>query len=132
MEEKRGVILVDVSDGDDEQFESSLLERFGHPVKVCHGPEHGTLCPLLAGTGCELAEQAHGVVFQLDLDRMQHRRILKRYRELLGPEVPIRAVVTPQQAELYAATLDDVEVWTHQPTAADLDGFAAEVEAADR
>lgn len=132
MDEKQGVILVDVSQWDDEVFESSLLERFGHPVKVCHGPAHGHICPLLAGTGCELVEQAHGIIFQLDLDRTQHRKILQRYREVTRPEVPIRAVVTPKQAEIYATALDGVEVWTHQPTTADLDGFAAEVEAADR
>jgi hypothetical protein len=28
--------------------------------------------------------------------------------------------------------LEDVEVWTHEPSVADLDGFAAEVEANDR
>lgn len=28
--------------------------------------------------------------------------------------------------------LDEFEVWTHDPTMADLDGFAAEVDAVDR
>lgn len=41
-------------------------------------------------------------------------------------------VATAEQAEHYREVLAGVEVWTHEPTAADLDGFAAEVEANDR
>ena len=32
----------------------------------------------------------------------------------------------------YTDLLAEVEVWTHEPNVADLDGFAAEIEAADR
>lgn len=126
-----GMILLDVSAGAGE-FDAELLERFGHVVRVCHGPEHGSRCPLLAGKGCEMFEDAHGVLFELDLDRPQHLEILRRYRELARPEVPIRAVVTAEQAERYAEELSQIEVLTHDATVADLDGFAAEVEAADR
>ena len=125
-----GVILLDVTDAD--SFGEDLLGRLGHPVKVCHGPEHGHLCPLLAGKGCADFEHAHGVLFELDLDRPQHRAILRRYRELARPEVPIRAIVRADQAQRYADELRDVEVLTHTPSVADLDGFASEVEAADR
>jgi len=127
-----GVVLVDVSPGAAEQFDQSFLERIGHPVLVCHGPHEATLCPILAERGCDSFDAAHGVVFALDLDRPQHRAILRRYQELAREGVPIRAVVTPAQAEAYADLLAEVEVWAHEPTAADLDGFAAEVEAADR
>jgi hypothetical protein len=126
-----GMILLDVTPGAGE-FDRDMLERFGHPVKVCHGPEHAAMCPLLAGTGCDDFAHAHGVVFQLDLDRAQHRAIVRRYRELARPDVPIRVVATPEQVALYADELSDVEVLTHLPTVADLDGFAAEVEAGDR
>jgi hypothetical protein len=125
-----GVILLDVTAGEG-AFERDMLERFGHAVQVCHGPDHGTLCPLLARTGCPRFEEAHGVIFALDLDRPQHRAIVRRYRALARPEVPIRVVVTPEQAERYADELADLEILTHTPTVADLDGFAAEVEAAD-
>lgn len=128
----QGVVLVDVSPGEGERFDQSFLEKVGHPVLVCHGPHEGELCPILAGTGCELFDAAHGVVFSLDLDRPQHRAILARYRELASEGTPIRAVVRPEQAEQFSDLLADIEVWTHEPTAADLDGFAAEVEAADR
>jgi hypothetical protein len=129
---KEGVILLDVSPDVSEEFDQSFLERNGHPVVVCHGPHAGQLCPLLAGAGCEDFEDAHGVVFQLDLDRPQHRAIVKRYRALGREGLPIRVVATAEQADRFRDELDGVEVWTHSPTAADLDGFAAEVEANDR
>ena len=128
----RGVVLLDVSPGSGEEFEQSFLEKVGHPAMICHGPHEGELCPLLAGKGCAKFESAHGIVFELDLDVPQHRAILKRYEKLGSEDLPIRVVATAEQAERYRDALADVEVWTHEPTAADLDGFAAEVEAADR
>ncbi len=127
-----GVVLLDVSPGVGEAFEKSFLEKVGHPAMVCHGPHEGTLCPLLAGKGCADFEAAHGIVFELDLDRPQHRAIVERYRQLGREGMPIRVVATPEQAERYRDVLAGVEVWTHEPNVADLDGFAAEVEAADR
>ena len=126
-----GMILLDVTVGSGE-FDRDMLERLGHVVKVCHGPDHATLCPLLAGKGCDAFTQAHGVIFELDLDRAQHRAILQRYRELARADVPIRCVTSADQATRYAEELRNIEVVTHDPTVADLDGFAAEVEAADR
>ena len=127
-----GVVLLDVSPGASEVFDADFLERLGHPVLVCHGPDIAAICPLLAGTGCPKFESAHGIVFELDLDRPQHRAIVDRYRTLAGPDLPIRVVVSPEQATRYADMLADIEVWTHLPTVADLDGFASEVEAADK
>ena len=133
MDQPQGMILIDVSPGSgNEDFDRSFLERTGHEVVVCHGPEHGELCPLLAGTGCEKVDRAHGIVFALDLDRSQHRAILHRYHEVTRPDVPIRAVVKPGQCERYASEIDGYEVWEHEPNVAELDGFAASVEAADR
>ncbi len=132
MDESHAMILIDVTPGGDGEFDRSFLERAGHEVAVCHGPGHDELCPLLAGTGCEMVDEAHGIVFALDLDEDQHRAILQRYREVTRPEVPIRAVVRPGQREKYADLLAAFEVWEHEPTVADLDGFAASVEAADR
>jgi hypothetical protein len=127
-----GVVLLDVAPGEAGEFDQMTLERLGHPVIVCHGPTVQTRCPLLGGQGCPKFEQAHGIVFKLDLGRPEHRAILRRYRRLARPDMPIRALATADDAERYAGLLRDVEIWTHEPTVADLDGFAAEVEAADR
>jgi len=127
-----GMILIDVVAGDSAKFDQRFLERNGHPVVMCHGPAHDATCPILTSAGCEAVTNAHGIVFSLDLDRPQHRDILARYFEVVRPEVPIRVVVQPGQRERYAELLDRAEVWEHEPTAADLDGLAAQVEAADR
>ncbi len=127
---RNGKVLLDVPAGGG-AFDRSLLERFGHPVHVCGGPEPGERCPLLGREGCEPFRQAHGIIFELDLDEPQHVAILLRYHEL-APDVPIRVVCRPDQAETYRELLAPFETWTHYLTAADLDGFAAEVEAADR
>ncbi len=125
-----GAVLLDVLCGEGE-FAQSFLERNGHRVTVCNGPDVGALCPLLGGEGCTKFEDAHGVVFELDLDRDQHRAILERYRQLGRDDLPIRVVVRPEQQERYADLLTQVQVWDHEPSAADLDGFAAQVEASD-
>lgn len=132
MDNDMGMILIDVAPGEGANFDQRFLERNGHRVVMCHGPDHGAVCPILTSAGCESVTDAHGIVFVLDLDRSQHRAILDRYRDVVRPEVPIRAVVRPGQKAKYATLLDRVEVWEHEPTAADLDGFAAAVEAVDR
>ncbi len=126
-----GVVLVDVTPGEGEAFETSFLERNGHPVIVCHGPTDKKPCPLLGGQGCPKFEAAHGIVFELDLDRPEHRAIVERSRALGRPDLPIRVVVRPEQATEYRDLLTQVQVWPHDPNVAELDGFAAEVEAAD-
>jgi hypothetical protein len=126
------VVLLDLPTEASGEFDRSFLERLGHDVTVCHGPDVRTLCPLLGGRACEKFEEAHGVVFSFDLGRPQHRAILARYRELGRPDLPIRVVTDAALAARYADELTGVTVWTHQPTAGDLDGLAAEVEAADR
>jgi hypothetical protein len=130
MEDHRGLILLDVSPGTAGEFDQAILEQLGHPVLVCHGPQEGT-CPLLTDHDCGKFRRAHGVVFKLDLRRADHRAIIERYQELKRPEMPIRVLVSEGDAEKYADLLAGVQVWTHEPTVADLDGFAAQVEAAD-
>lgn len=131
-DEPLGVVLLDALADDDRDFDTSLFERWDHPVQVCAGPDAKSLCPLLGGTGCPKFDVAHGIVFKLDLDRPQHRAILRRYRAHGRDDLPIRVLCTAEQARRYASYLSDVEIWTHEPTTADLDGFAAEVEAVDR
>lgn len=123
------VILIDIPNG--EAADVGFLQGLGHSVMVCHGPDPGTLCPILSGTGCPMVDEAHGIVFLLDLDRPQHRAILKRYKDVVKDDVPIRVKVSREQAVSYADMLRGVQVWTHDPGVGDLDGFSAEVDAAD-
>lgn len=127
-------MILDVTPGDHEGFERRLLEGMGHRVEVCHGPGVGdhTHCPLLEEGTCDLIDAAHGVVFKLDLDRDYHRQILRQYKQKLPDDMPIAVAVQPGQDAQFAELLEGVYVWNHTPSAADLDGFAALVEAADR
>lgn len=130
--DRQGRILLDVPPGSEGDFDRSILEKFEHPVDVCHGPAPDEICPLLGPEGCTLADTAHGIVFALDLDRPQHRAILEAYRRTGTADRPIRVIVSADQMERYGDLLEDFEVWDHDPSVADLDGFAAEVEAVDR
>ena len=123
-------ILFDVPGGE-EPRDHAFLEQLGHRVMVCPGPGPGKPCPILTGEGCELAENAHGIVFELDLDQPQHRDILTQYKKSLRSDVPIRVVVKPEQVEQYPEELKGLKVLTHTPVAGDLDALAAEVEASD-
>ena len=128
MKDKSGLIL-DVTPYD-EPLDKELLEQMGHPVQVCHGPDWGHVCPIVTGN-CTMVDSAHGIVFRLNLDRPVHRVILKRYQEAVNDDVPLAVVVAPGQEEEYADILTDVHVWVGEPTVAELDGFAAQTEAAD-
>ena len=126
MNESLGMILIDVAD------ESTIdSASTGHAVRVCHGPDDTHVCPMLTGDPCPMAEEAHGVVFALDLDRPTHRSILAAYKQNLREDVPIGVSVRPGQMTQYAELLQGVRVWDHVPAAGDLDALAAEVEAAD-
>lgn len=127
---EESVILVDIPGG--EEADTAFLKSLGHTVVVCHGPEPRELCPILSGLGCPKAQSAHGIVFMLDLDRPQHRAILKRYQEVLKDDVPIGVRVTTDQATRYSALLSGLDVWTREPGTAEFDALAAEVETAEQ
>lgn len=124
-----GGLVLDVTSSD-AALDRDFLERLGHPVLVCHGPDWGRACPIIKGD-CPMVDAAHGVIFQLDLDRPQHRVILKRYQEVLAEDVPIMVVATREQEARYPELLRGAQVWHDPPTIAQLDGFAAQTEAAD-
>jgi hypothetical protein len=111
---------------EDSAWEEDFLKRLELHVLLCPGPEAKGACPILEGEVCPLVSRADGILFQLDLDREDHRTILARYAEML--DVPIRVVVTKEQAAKYADLLRDVEVMSPPVGPAGLDGFAAEVE----
>ncbi|MBK5269261.1 MAG: hypothetical protein JJE47_17705 [Acidimicrobiia bacterium] len=122
-------VLVDCVS--DYSQEAAQLERRGHHVVYCAGPPRATLCPILRKGFCEKIAAASGVIFDLDLDRAQHRAILARYREVLGSEIPIRVMVSPRQAVRYAELLAPNQAWTQHPTITDVDDFAAALETID-
>jgi hypothetical protein len=126
-----GYILFDLPEGQ-EPADRAFLEGLGHQVKVCHGPPQGAICPILTDEGCPLAEGAHGIVFEFDLDRPQQRAILRKYKKTLRDDVPIRVAVRPDQTERYHGLLGGLRTWTWTPVAGDLDGLAAEVESNQR
>ncbi len=130
-EEFKGPILIDVSATGDAGYARQFLEKIDHPVMVCHGPGDGVVCPILTGQGCDMVDSAHGIVFEFDLDKPLHREILAAYQENVPEDVPIRVVVKPGQEKRYPELLRGVSVWAHEPSIGELDGFAAEVEAAD-
>lgn len=123
----RSPVVLDVNpDPDALDWEQDFLGRLDIPVTRCCGPDAIGGCPLLRGERCTKIEGADGVIFQLDLDRTDHRQILAKYVRLL--DVPIRVVVSPEQKKRWARLLDHVEVFVPPVGPAKLDGFAAEVE----
>lgn len=124
-------ILVDSPDTE-AVFDRDILSRMGHGILACRGPDVGTICPILDEGHCDMVDDAHGVIFQLDLDQEQHRNILTRYVEVLDPGIPLRAKVRPGQEERFADLLEGLEVWTEEPSVADLDAFSSRVEAYER
>ena len=122
-------VILDVNpDPDELAWEQEWLGRLELPVIPCRGPHAVGACPLLQGKACGKVDRADGILFQLDLDREDHREILRIYAEAL--EVPIRAVVTERQQRAYPELLHNVEVFTPPVGPSALDAFAAEVTSA--
>ena len=125
------VLLVVPEDAD--QFTACILQKLEHRVITCHGPTGRHDCPLVHGQGCAWFNEAHGIVFALDLRLPEHAAIVRHYEDLAasaGRELPIRVIV-PAGSDA-PTTLGDVPTWYGDPTVAQLDGFAALVEATDR
>lgn len=124
-------ILFDIPEGDQPK-DRAFLENLGHRVMVCNGPEFGKACPILEDGECELASGAHGIVFEFDLDRPEHRAILSKYKKSPPGGVPIMVVVPRAQWGRNAELLKGLRVLPHVPVAGDLDALEALVDAADR
>ncbi len=123
----RTPVILDVNpDAEARDFETDFLGRLEVHVVTCSGPQRPEACPLLKGKQCPKVTHADGVLFQLDLDRDDHREILSQYVERL--DVPIRAVIKEGQRARYPDLLSKVEITEGPPGPAMLDGFEAEVE----
>lgn len=123
----RTPVILDVNpDPEALAWEQDFLTRIEAHTVGCCGPDAQGGCPLLQGKSCAKIEAADGVLFQLDLDRADHRRILAKYVRLL--DVPIRVVVSREQSKRWGHLLDLVEVFIPPIGPAKMDAFAAEVE----
>lgn len=123
----RSPLILDVNpDPHDLEWEADLLERLEAHVITCRGPQPEGACPILQGKECSKISDADGILFQLDLEREDHRAILRAYVDRL--DIPIRVVVGPGQREAFASELRDVEVVEGPVGPAALDAFEAEVE----
>ena len=128
MRVQESVILVDMPDGVP-RVDVEALRNMGHLVRTCRGPRHGEACPILATGGeCSLVAEVHGIVFGLDLKRPSHRAILSKYKDAVEPGLPIRVLVESIEPGEYLDLVDGVEIWLHDPTAGELDGFSARVD----
>jgi hypothetical protein len=66
----------------------ALFRQAGFDVTTCTGPDADVICPLTRGEPCPLADEADVILFGLDLDSAEVRRILRaHYRE--HPRTPI-------------------------------------------
>lgn len=121
----RNPVILDVNpDPEALHWEDDWLGRQDVDVVTCSGP-HEVECPLLQGKPCGKIAKVDGILFQLNLQRADHREILRTYAENL--DIPIRAVVSEGDKEEFADLLADVEVVTPPVGPSSLDGFAAEV-----
>jgi hypothetical protein len=122
----RTPVVLDVNpDPDALGWEQEWLTRAGLPVIPCCGPEVEGGCPILNNGRCNKIYDADGVIFQLDLDRPEHRLILRKYIRQLY--VPIRVVVTKEQQKRWAHLLQFVEVFNPPVGPTTLGAFAAEM-----
>ena len=98
--------------------ESDFFADHGVQAMRCLGPDTSAACPLLVGRGCPKASGADLILFQLDLDNVDHRRILRAYRDERAATVV--AVVSPEEALWWSDELEGVEVMIGPPGTGDL------------
>lgn len=73
------------------QAQAAALAEAGLDPVICSGPEgHGEGCPLLEGRPCDLVERADAVVYDLDLEVLEDRQVLRA----LGARHPSLPIVT--------------------------------------
>jgi CheY-like chemotaxis protein len=84
-------VVIESPRSDAASAQADALAAAGVDAVVCEGPHHRP-CPLLAGEPCDLVESADAVLFDLDLDRIDDRQVLRALRARY-PELPIVAEV---------------------------------------
>lgn len=73
------------------QEQAAALARAGLDPVICTGPAtHGAGCPLLEGEACDLVANADAVLYDLDLEVLEDRQVLRA----LGARHPSLPIVT--------------------------------------
>ena len=122
---RRPVILDIAPNSEKAEWEHDLVARLEGRFVSCVGPDVEGGCPLLHGERCPKLEKADGILFQLDMDRGEDRHLLGMY--LRTTDVPIRVVVTTEQALRWPGLLDLIEVFTPPMEGAEIDALAEEI-----
>lgn len=111
----RGPVILNVNP-DPELLDSDRgeIEAAGGHMIGCVGPDRAAGCPLLDEGPCSRFELAQAIILQLDLDNAAHRRVLSRYVTLAN--VPLRVIVSREEAERWATFLRHLAVEVSTPT----------------
>lgn len=87
----RPKVVIESPRSDAASAQADALAAVGVDAVVCEGPEDHP-CPLLVGEPCDLVESADAVLFDLDLDRLDDRQVLRALRARY-PDLPVVAEV---------------------------------------
>lgn len=104
-------IVIENAHGLERTAQAATFEDAGYDVSVCGGPaasgESG--CPLVSSGSCPLIDGADLVFFDLDLDRVENREVLRHLR-MQHRETPVVVEVPAETARRYHALLEGCEV----------------------
>jgi DNA-binding NtrC family response regulator len=89
----------------------AALDAAGFDVTVCGGPAAlpGHVCPLVDGVPCPWVDHADVVVHDLDLDKAEHRAVLRTLRRT-HPDIPVGLELPTATARQHAALLHGCRV----------------------
>ena len=120
---KKGRTLLNVNpDFDSLDEESEFFADHRVQGARCLGPDTSAECPLLSGRSCPKAAGADLILFQLDLNNADHRKILRSYRD--EHPATVVAAVSPEEALWWSDELEGVEVIVGPPGTTDLKKLA--------
>jgi DNA-binding NtrC family response regulator len=104
-------VVIESANRDAAIAQLAALEGAGYSVTHCGGPDaiRGRVCPLVTGEPCPWVDAADVVVHDLDLDRPEHREILRTLRRT-HPDTPIVLELPEATARQHACLLASCRV----------------------